>query len=215
MTCIEKFILEHPKADPEWVMDNYCPNYCGGIDIEDPEDCAAGGPGCVRCWNRQLPNTEAVKPQEAPRTAENALKVMLDPGAKMPTRAHKLDAGYDLYSPVYAIVYPRWKGGAENSVVIDTGVHVAIPEGYVGDIEPKSGLMVNHSIITDGTIDAGYTGSIKVKLFNLGNQICIIEKGQKIAQLVLKKIITPEMVAVDSLDETERGAGGFGSTGKF
>ena len=143
------------------------------------------------------------------------MKVMLDPGAKMPTRAHSLDAGYDLYSPVGVYLFPRWRGGAQNSVVIDTGVHVQIPEGYVGDVKSKSGLMVNHDIITDGTVDAGYTGSIRVKLFNLGNEICHIEKGQKIAQLVIKKIITPELEEVDCLEDTERGNGGFGSTGAF
>jgi hypothetical protein len=65
------------------------------------------------------------------------------------------------------------------------------------------------------TVDAGYTGSIRVKLFNLGSSLYHIEKGQKIAQLVLKKIITPELVQVDKLEETERGSGGFGSSGKF
>lgn len=142
------------------------------------------------------------------------MKVMLDPGAKMPTRAHSLDAGYDLYSPVNATVFPRsW--ACDNSVVIDTGVHIQIPEGYVGDVKSKSGLMMNHDIITDGTVDAGYTGSIRVKLFNLGNGIARIEKGQKIAQLVIKKIITPELEVVDALEATDRGDGGFGSSGKF
>lgn len=143
------------------------------------------------------------------------MKVMLEPGAKMPTRAHKADAGLDLYSPCDAVVFPRWKNGMKNSVVIDTGVHVQIPEGYVGDIDSKSGLMMHHNIITAGTIDSGYTGSIRVKLFNLGNDIVHIEEGQKIAQLVLKKIITPDLEWVDSLEATDRGNNGFGSTGKF
>lgn len=142
------------------------------------------------------------------------MKVVLDAGAIMPTRAHELDAGYDLYSPAGKYLFPNVKG-VDNSIVIDTGVHVQIPEGYVGDIKSKSGMMVNYSIITDGTVDAGYTGSIRVKLFNLGSSLYHIEKGQKIAQLVLKKIITPELVQVDKLEDTERGSGGFGSTGKF
>lgn len=146
---------------------------------------------------------------------KNPIKVVLDPGAILPTRAHELDAGYDLYSPVNVTLYPKWKGGPDNSVVIDTGVHVQIPEGYVGDVKSKSGLMMNHDIITDGTVDAGYTGSIRVKLFNLGTGIYRIENGQKIAQLVIKKITTPELEVVDALEETERGSGGFGSTGKF
>lgn len=143
------------------------------------------------------------------------IKVMLDPGALIPTRAHKNDARFDLYSPVNATLYPRWRSGPENSVVIDTGVHIQIPVGYVGDVKSKSGLMVNYDIITDGTVDAGYTGSVRVKLFNMGSAIYRIRKGQKIAQLVIKKIITPVPELVDSLEETERGDGGFGSTGEF
>lgn len=143
------------------------------------------------------------------------MKVVLEKGAFMPTRAHENDAGLDLYSPICTAVLPKIKKDIENSVVIDTLVRVQIPAGYVGDIKSKSGMMVKHDIITDGTIDAGYTGTIRVKLFNLGTEIYRIERGQKIAQLVLKKIITPELEVVDRLEETERGAGGFGSTGAF
>ena len=142
------------------------------------------------------------------------MKVMLDPGAKMPTRAHDTDAGLDLYSPVDVVIngHSEWY---ENSVVIDTGVHVQIPEGYVGDVKSKSGLMMNNNIITDGTVDCGYTGSIRVKLFNHGLFAVNIQKGQKIAQLVIKKIITPDLELVEHLEETELGSGGFGSTGAF
>jgi dUTP pyrophosphatase len=135
------------------------------------------------------------------------LKVKLDKGAYMPTRAHKTDAGLDLYSPINTTIYP------DDSVCIDTGVHMEIPEGYVGDIKSKSGLMVNEDIVTDGTVDCGYTGSIRVKLFNHGMTEVRIVKGQKIAQIVIKKIITPELELVDELGETERGDKGFGSTG--
>ena len=135
------------------------------------------------------------------------MKVKLDKGAYMPTRAHKTDAGLDLYSPTNTIIYP------DDNVCIDTGVHMEIPEGYVGDIKSKSGLMVNEDIVTDGTVDCGYTGSIRVKLFNHGMTEVRIVKGQKIAQIVIKKIITPELELVDELGETERGDNGFGSTG--
>lgn len=137
------------------------------------------------------------------------LKVKLDKGAIMPNRAHKADAGLDLFSPEDAVI--RLK----ESVTIDTGVHVAIPEGYVGFVKSKSGLMVKNNILTDGTVDSGYTGSIKIKLFNHAYNHYTVLKGQKIAQLVLLPIITPEIELVDSLDETERGNGGFGSTGAF
>lgn len=145
------------------------------------------------------------------------IKVMLDESknAKMPARAHELDVGYDLYSPVSVTLYPKWKGGPNNSVVIDTGVHIQLPPGIRGAVCSKSGLMFNHDIVTDGTVDPGYVGSIRVKLFNLGSAIYRIEKGQKIAQLVLEKVITPELELADSLEDTDRGSGGFGSTGKF
>jgi dUTP pyrophosphatase len=144
------------------------------------------------------------------------IKVMLDDGAKtlIPTRAHDTDAGLDLYSPIDCWLFAN-DGRHKCYVEIDTGVHIQIPVGYVGDVKSKSGLMMKHHITTDGTVDCGYTGSIRVKLFNHGVHPVKIEKGQKIAQLVIKKIITPELELVDSLEETERGANGFGSSGKF
>ena len=96
----------------------------------------------------------------------------------------------------------------------DTGVHVEIPEGYVGLIKSKSGLMVNHMITTDGTIDAHYTGSVKVKLFNHSTKNYHVKAGDKIAQLVILPCLLPELELVDSLEETDRGDGGFGSTGR-
>lgn len=137
------------------------------------------------------------------------MKVVLDPGAILPTRAHELDAGYDLYAREDAVVY------AGDSWTFDTGVHMAIPEGWVGDVKSKSGMMMRYNLITDGTVDAGYTGSIRVKLFNLSQCAVSIIKGQKIAQIVIKKIATPDLEVVDRLDDTDRGNGGFGSTGIF
>lgn len=136
------------------------------------------------------------------------MKIMLDPGAIMPTRAHEDDAGLDLYAMHYQEI-PAYR-----SAEFDTGVHLAIPRGYVGDVKSKSGLMMRHDLTTDGTIDCGYTGSIRVKLFNNSPVRCYIEAGQKIAQVVLKAIITPELELVSELEATERGDGGFGSTGK-
>ena len=137
------------------------------------------------------------------------MKIKLDSGAYLPTRAHETDAGLDLYSMEDKTIPDLW------GVEFDTGVHVAIPEGYVGLVKSKSGLMMKRNITTDGTIDCGYTGSIRVKLFNHGENVYRVMKGQKIAQLVIVPIITPELEVVDSLEETERGNGGFGSTGKF
>ena len=136
------------------------------------------------------------------------MKIMLDKGAKMPTRAHETDAGLDLYAR------EAFEVPAIGSAVHNTGVHLAIPYGFVGDVKSKSGLMVKHDITTDGTVDCGYTGAIHVKLFNHSMKAFQVEAGQKIAQLVIKKIITPELELVDSLEETDRGDGGFGSTGR-
>ena len=137
------------------------------------------------------------------------MKIKLDPGAIMPTRAHETDAGLDLYSPVRKIIR------ANDWEVIDTGVHVEIPEGYVGMITSKSGLMAKEGITSRGTIDCGYTGSIKAVLFNHSQAGYIVENGQKITQLVIMPIITPDLELVDRLEETDRGCSGFGSSGKF
>ena len=152
------------------------------------------------------------------------MKIVLDKGANMPTRAHAWDAGLDLYAMEKGVVpgcsysasTTSYSHGEVNvgSKVFDTGVHVQIPEGYVGLIKSKSGLMVNHKITTDGTIDCGYTGSIRVCLFNHSNKKYRVKAGDKIAQLVIVPCLLPELEEVDSLDETDRGDGGFGSTGR-
>lgn len=135
------------------------------------------------------------------------MKIKLDQNAIMPTRAHETDAGLDLYSPVRCVLRPM------DMVIIDTGVHVDITQGYVGMITSKSGLM-GKGITSRGTIDCGYTGSIKAVLFNNSGKTYIIEKGDKITQLVIIPILTPHLEVVEELDNTERGEGGFGSTGK-
>lgn len=136
------------------------------------------------------------------------MKVVLDDGAKIPTRAHPWDAGLDLYSRNSRTI------DGFGCATFDTGVHIEIPEGYVGFIKSKSGLMVNHNLTADGTIDAHYTGSIRVKLFNHGPIVYEVKAGDKIAQLVIVKCELPGLELVDSLEETDRGACGFGSTGK-
>ena len=136
------------------------------------------------------------------------MKVMIDKGAYMPERAHKEDAGLDLRSPITIPVPPS------GSATIDTGVHVQIPEGYVGMLKSKSGLNVKAGLTGEGVIDCGYTGSIVVKLYSHGKEGIVIEKGDKIIQLVILPILTPELEQVDTLEETERGSDGFGSTGR-
>ena len=146
------------------------------------------------------------------------MKIMLDEGAKMPTRAHPWDAGLDLYAPEDATVSNSysWPFGEVRigSATIDTGVHVEIPEGYVGFIKSKSGLNVNHGLTAEGVIDAHYTGSIRVKLYNHSHEPYRFKAGDKIAQLVILPCVMPHLELVDHLEETDRGDGGFGSTGR-
>ena len=136
------------------------------------------------------------------------MKVKIDSGGFVPKRAHKNDAGLDLFSQCDLPIL------AKGISVFDTGVHVEIPAGYVGFVKSKSSLMLS-GITTDGTIDCGYTGSIRVVLFNHSDKDYEVKAGQKIAQLVVLPIITPDVEIVGHLDQTERGTGGFGSTGKF
>ncbi len=137
------------------------------------------------------------------------MKIVLEEGAILPKRAHSQDAGYDLFSREDAQIFPNAR------VVIDTGVHMAIPEGYEGHIRSRSSMMTRKGCLTDGTIDSGYTGSVGVVLFNLSGKLVEIKKGEKIAQIVIEPIFAPELEVVDHLEETERGSGGFGSTGQF
>ena len=135
----------------------------------------------------------------------------LDKGATAPTRAHSADAGLDLYSLQSAIVPP---GGRK---LISTGVHVAIPPGYVGMICPRSGLAHRAGLAVlnaPGIIDAGYTGEIKVNLHNTDCMAQYVDFGDRIAQLVITPIPEAHLVQVDTLDTTERGDNGHGSTGQ-
>ncbi|MCR4805831.1 MAG: dUTP diphosphatase [Clostridia bacterium] len=137
-----------------------------------------------------------------------ALKVTLDPGAYMPERAYEYDAGMDIRTPERLVV------PAHGSVPVDTGIHMMIPYGYAGFIKSKSGLNVRRGINTEGVIDAGYTGSIVVKVYNHSETEHIFEVGDKITQLVILPVLIAYPVEVDDLDEeTERGSAGFGSTG--
>ena len=136
------------------------------------------------------------------------IKIKLDEGAIMPTRAHEADAGFDIYAKEAQIV------SAKESAVFDTGVHIAIPSGYAGMLKSKSGLNVKHGITSEGVIDAEYTGSICVKLYNNSGFDYKVEAGDKITQLVIIPIETPALVCVDDLSETDRGDNGFGSSGR-
>lgn len=142
------------------------------------------------------------------RKGNKKMKIKLDDGAKMPTRAHENDAGLDLYARETQIV------PAKESAVFDTGVHIELPAGTVGMLKSKSGLNVIYGLTSEGVIDVGYNGAIRVKLYNNSGYDYTVNAGDKISQLVIMPILTPPLELVESLDDTERGAGGFGSTGK-
>ncbi|TKY89241.1 hypothetical protein EX895_001772 [Sporisorium graminicola] len=150
-----------------------------------------------------------------PSSSSTALRLLVQrhpahPLAKLPTRGSALAAGYDLYS-AEKIVLPR--GGRK---VVQTGICLAIPTGHYGRVAPRSGLASKHGIDTGaGVIDEDYRGLLGVLLFNFGDSDFTINEGDRIAQLIIEKISTPEVQEVESLDETLRGAGGFGSTGGF
>ena len=137
------------------------------------------------------------------------LKVVLDDGAYAPERAHDTDAGMDLRTP-HRVVIP-----AGGSMAINTGVHMEIPPGYFGKLESKSGLNVKHDVVSHGgTIDSGYTGAIVAKLYNHGKTDYEFNRGDKIIQIIIQPCQLCGIEVVEELDETERGTGGFGSTGR-
>ncbi len=133
----------------------------------------------------------------------------MSPDAKLPLRGHKGDAGMDLFS---VSAYTLQKG---EIYAVPTGICVEIPRGFVGLIWDKSGVSLKGAHRLAGVVDAGYRGEIKVVMVNLGQISFVIEKGMKIAQLLIQTVEEPEIVEVEDLEDSSRGEGGFGSTGKF
>lgn len=136
----------------------------------------------------------------------------LDPSLEIPTFAKPGDAGVDLRSSIDITLDPGQRA------LVPTGIAIAIPEGFAGFVQPRSGLALKHGITclnTPGLIDSGYRGELKVLLINHDpRQAFEITKGERIAQLVIQRVEQPTFVEVDALDESERGAGGFGHTGR-
>lgn len=128
-----------------------------------------------------------------------------------PTYSQPGDAGADLRSKIEAVVPARGRA------LIPTGVSIALPDGYVGLVHPRSGLAHKNGITvlnTPGTIDAGYRGEISVNLYNTSDVDFKIEVGDRIAQLVIQKVERANFIAVEKLPESHRGSSGHGSTGK-
>lgn len=143
-------------------------------------------------------------------TPVSSLRVALSTAtAKAPTRGSSLAAGYDMYASEDVELKARTRA------LIPTGISIAVPEGTYGRVAPRSGLAVKNGIdVGAGVIDADYRGEVRVLLFNNSDEDFKVNTGDRIAQLVLEKIVNPEVEVLDSLDDTTRGSGGFGSTGK-
>ena len=135
----------------------------------------------------------------------------IHPDAILPAYAHEGDAGMDVRS-VEDVVIPR--GGR---ALVHTGLVMALPMGWEAQVRPRSGLALKHGVTvlnTPGTIDAGYRGEVGVILANFGDSDFSVAKGDKVAQIVIAPVTRAEIVETEAVDETERGAGGFGSTGR-
>jgi dUTP pyrophosphatase len=141
----------------------------------------------------------------------------LSPHAKLPTRASAGAAGYDLFASQRTVIPAAHAHEGRVDVgraLVSTGLSFSISPGHVGRIGSRSGLSVKHNIETGaGWIDSDYRGEVKVELKNFSSQDFIVEAGDRIAQLIILPIVTPELEAIDRLPPTDRGTGGFGSTG--
>ena len=132
----------------------------------------------------------------------------LSEDAILPTRGSSGAVGYDLYSIDECIIPNSCR------CLVRTGIAMVLPHGVYGRVAPRSGLSVKHGVhVGAGVIDPDYTGEVKVLLFNHGDAPLTIKKGDRIAQLILERCETPEIVEIGKIQETERGDGGFGSTG--
>lgn len=132
----------------------------------------------------------------------------LDANATLPTRGSSEAAGYDMYS-IDSVTIPPF-----GRTLVSTGIAMTVPMGTYGQLAPRSGLAVKKGIhVGAGVIDRDYTGEVKILLMNLSGEPVEVEENERIAQLILKKIETPEVMEVEELTDTLRGTGGFGSTG--
>ena len=135
----------------------------------------------------------------------------LNPSAVMPSYARDGDAGLDLFAVQHSVIEPG------RSALVPTGIAVELPPGTEAQVRPRSGLALKHALTvlnTPGTVDEGYRGEVGVILINHGPTTFAVEAGMKIAQLVVSPRIQVEVAEVTELSETQRGAGGFGSTGR-
>lgn len=133
----------------------------------------------------------------------------LHPDAVIPTKGSPKSAGFDLYA-VETVEIPRL-----SRKIIPTGISIQLPTTYYGRIAPRSGLAVKYGLdVLAGVVDEDYTGEVKVVLYNTASDVYVVQKGDKIAQLIVESYLNPVIEVVEELDETERGELGFGSSGR-
>lgn len=196
------------------------PSSAKGLEIEQPDSedeepaaapsASASAPAAAPSSISTVttPGINGTPSVTAPK--DHLLVKRLSPSATLPTRGSALAAGYDLYASAPTSVPAR------GHVLVSTDISLAVPEGTYGRVAPRSGLAVKHGIQTGaGVIDADYRGEVRVLLFNHSDKEFAVEKGDRIAQLVLEQVRMSEVKEVEDLEETVRGSGGFGSTGGF
>ncbi|NHC24665.1 dUTP diphosphatase [Nocardioides sp. IC4_145] len=153
------------------------------------------------------------EPQQTSDSPLEIAVIRLDPDLPLPAYAHPGDAGADLLTTVDVTLAPGERA------LLPTGIALALPHGYVGLVHPRSGLAARHGLTVvnaPGTIDAGYRGEVKVLLVNLDpSEPVELHRGDRIAQLVVQRVETATFVEVDVLPSSQRGTGGYGSTGGF
>ncbi|XP_078388399.1 deoxyuridine 5'-triphosphate nucleotidohydrolase, mitochondrial isoform X2 [Cetorhinus maximus] len=178
---------------------------CGSVMERDGK--SSDKAGTMPCSESSSPLSS---PAKRPRTEEKLRLrfARLSENAHPPTRGSERAAGFDLYSAYDYVVH------AQDKVIVKTDIQIAIPSGFYGRVAPRSGLAAKHFIdVGAGVIDEDYRGNVGVVLFNFSKESFEVKKGDRIAQLICERICYPELEELKTLDETERGAGGFGSTG--
>ncbi|XP_067440809.1 deoxyuridine 5'-triphosphate nucleotidohydrolase, mitochondrial isoform X1 [Thunnus thynnus] len=169
----------------------------------------------MRTHNKEVTDASAISPSKRARTETKpeerpVLKfAKLSEHATTPSRGSAKAAGYDLYSAYdYSI-------GPMDKAIVKTDIQIAVPHGCYGRVAPRSGLAAKHFIdVGAGVVDEDYRGNVGVVLFNFSKDTFEVKKGDRVAQLVCERICYPELEEQKTLDDTERGDGGFGSTGR-
>ncbi len=154
--------------------------------------------------------TQCAEDDMALADEEGSLQVkLLSDKATLPSKANRFDAGFDLYASESVSIY------SNSRKLVSTDIAIAIPNGHVGLIWPRSGLAVKQGVdVFAGMIDSGYRGEVKVCLYNSDGLTTEIKEGDRIAQLLIQKVSNFFIRKVKELDDTDRGSGGFGSSGR-